>query len=57
MNNLAIDRKKYGDLILTMNNKLNLLIELEVGDDLCQMLSGGDDAAWRLSPELKHLRM
>ena len=57
MNNLAIDRKKYGDLILTMNNKLNLLIELEVGDDLCQMLPGGDDAAWRLSPELKHLRM
>ena len=45
MNNLAIDRKKYGDLILTMNNKLNLLIELEVGDDLCQMLPGGDDAA------------
>ena len=24
MNNLAIDRKKYGDLILAMNNKLNL---------------------------------
>jgi hypothetical protein len=38
MNNLAIDRKKYGDLILTMNNKLNLLIELEVGDDVGQML-------------------
>jgi arylsulfatase len=57
MNNLAIDRKKYGDLILTMNNKLNLLIEHEVGDDVGQMLPGGADADWRLSPELKHLRM
>ena len=57
MHNLAIDRKKYGDLILTMNNKLNLLIENEVGDDGGQMLPGGADANWRLSPELKHLRM
>ncbi|MGV7228930.1 MAG: sulfatase-like hydrolase/transferase [Nitrospirales bacterium] len=57
MHNLAIDHKKYGDLILTMNNKLNLLIENEVGDDVGQMLPGGADADWRLSPELKHLRM
>ena len=57
MHNLAIDHKKYGDLILTMNNKLNLLIEHEVGDDVGQMLPGGADANWRLSPELKHLRM
>ena len=57
MHNLAIDRKKYGDLILTMNNKLNLLIEHEVGEDVGQMLPGGADANWRLSPELKHLRM
>ena len=57
MHNLAIDRKKYGDLILTMNNKLNLLIEHEVGEDLGQMLPGGADADWRLSPDLKHLRM
>ena len=57
MHNLAIDRKKYGDLILTMNTKLNLLIEHEVGDDVGQMLPGGADADWRLSPELKHLRM
>lgn len=57
MHNLAIDRKKYGDLILTMNNKLNLLIENEVGDDVGQMLPGGADADWRLSSELKHLRM
>jgi hypothetical protein len=57
MNNLAIDPKKFGDLILTMNNKLNLLKEYEVGDDVGQMLPGGADAAWRLSPELKFLRM
>jgi arylsulfatase len=57
MKNLAVDRKKYGDLILAMNNKLNLLIEQEVGDDPGQMLPGGADAKWRLSPELKYLRM
>lgn len=57
MNNLAVDRKKNGDIILAMNNKLNLLIEQEVGDDPGQMLPGGADADWRLSPELKHLRM
>ena len=33
MKNLAVYRKKYGDLILAMNNKLSLLIEQEVGDD------------------------
>ena len=57
MKNLAIDRNKNGDLILAMNNKLNLLIEQEVGEDVGQMLPGGADANWRLSPELKHLRM
>ena len=57
MQNLAVERKKYGDLILAMNNKLNLLIEQEVGEDIGQMLPGGDDAKWRLSPEIKHLRI
>ncbi len=57
MKNLAVDRRKYGDLIVTMNDKLNLLIEQEVGDDVGQMLPGGADADWRLSPELKNLRM
>ena len=57
MKNLAVDRQKYGDLILAMNNKLNLLIEQEVGDDVGQMLPGGADANWRLSPEIEHLRM
>jgi hypothetical protein len=57
MNNLAIDGNKYGDLILMMNNKLSLLIEHEVGDDVGQMLPQGTGANWKLSPELKHLRM
>ena len=57
MKNLALDRKKYGDLILTMNAKLNLLVAHEVGEDVGQMLAGGADADWRLSPEMKHLRM
>jgi arylsulfatase len=57
MNNLAINRKEYGDLILTMNNKLNLLIEHEVGEDIGQMLPKDAGADWKLSPDLKHLRM
>ena len=57
MNNLAVDHNKYGDLIMMMNDKLNLLIEHEVGEDIGQMLPQGTGADWRLSPELKHLRM
>jgi arylsulfatase A-like enzyme len=57
MNNLAINRKEYGDLILTMNNKLNLLIEHEVGEDIGQMLPKDAGVDWKLSPDLKHLRM
>lgn len=55
--NLSLDYQKYGDLILTMNNKLNLLIEQEVGEDIGQMLPGDDDVGWRLSPEIKYLRL
>ena len=57
MNNLAVDHNKYGDLIMMMNDKLNLLIEHEVEEDIGQMLPQGTGADWRLSPELKHLRM
>ena len=57
MKNLAVDRGKYGDLMLAMNAKLNLLIEQEVGEDIGQMLPGGADANWRLPPELQNLRM
>lgn len=57
MKNLAMDSKKYGDLILAMNKKLNLLIEQEVGEDEGQMLPKDTGADWKLSPDLKHLRM
>jgi hypothetical protein len=57
VNNLAMDRKKNGELLVAMNAKLNLLIELEVGEDIGQMLPGGADANWMLDPSIGHLRM
>lgn len=51
MNNLAADGRKYGDLIVTMNGKLNRLIDTEVGEDRGQMLPGGIDAGWEVTPE------
>jgi arylsulfatase len=46
LNNLALDRSKHGELMLAMNDKLNKLLDAEVGDDLGQMLPGGVDAGW-----------
>ena len=57
VNNLAIDRMRNGDLLLAMNAKLNAVIQEEVGEDVGQMLPGGENANWTLSPDLKHLRM
>jgi arylsulfatase len=45
-NNLASDRARSGEVIETMNAKLNALIDNEVGDDVGQMLPGGVDAGW-----------
>jgi len=45
-NNLAIDRKKTGDLLEEMNTKLNAIIDAEVGEDVGQMLPGGVDGGW-----------
>ncbi len=55
--NLAQDRQANGDLLLAMNEKLNALIEDEVGKDVGQMLPGDDPALWRLDPEIDKLRM
>jgi len=33
VNNLATDRRSHGDLLVAMNEKLNGLIETEVGED------------------------
>jgi arylsulfatase len=57
MTNLAFDRKANGDIMLAMNDKLNLLIEEEVGEDIGQMLPGGVDGNWALSSDIAHLRM
>ncbi len=51
MNNLAMDRQQHGELILAMNEKLNRLIDEEVGEDRGQMLPGGVEAGWEVTPE------
>jgi arylsulfatase len=57
MNNLASDQHSNGDLLVAMNEKLNALIESEVGEDRGQMLPGGNDANWTLDPSIRKLRM
>ena len=57
INNLAMDRSRNGDLLVSMNEKLNALIESEVGEDVGQMLPGGADANWTLDPSISRLRM
>lgn len=51
MNNLAMDRKKNAELLLAMSDKLNRLIDAEVGEDRGQMLPGGVEAGWEITPE------
>lgn len=51
MRNLAADGKKNGELALAMNEKLNGLIDAEVGEDRGQMLPGGIDAGWEVTAE------
>ena len=51
MKNLAANGKKQGELIVAMNDKLNGLIDAEVGEDRGQMLPGGVEAGWEVTPE------
>jgi len=51
MNNLAMSGKQYGDLVVAMNEKLNRLIDTEVGEDRGQMLPGGIEAGWEVTAE------
>jgi arylsulfatase A-like enzyme len=51
MKNLAMDNRKHGELIVAMNDKLNGLIDTEVGEDRGQMLPGGIEAGWEVTPE------
>jgi arylsulfatase A-like enzyme len=51
MNNLAMGGKENRDLVLAMNDKLNRLIDSEVGEDRGQMLPGGIEAGWEVTAE------
>jgi arylsulfatase len=51
MENLAMGARQNRDLVEVMNNKLNHLIDTEVGEDRGQMLPGGIDAGWEVTAE------
>ena len=51
MTNLAAPAVRNRELLLAMNDKLNRLIDAEVGEDRGQMLPGGIDAGWEVTPE------
>jgi arylsulfatase len=50
MNNLAVGDTSR-ELLVAMNDKLNRLIDTEVGEDRGQMLPGGVDAGWEVTAE------
>ena len=51
MTNLAATGGSARELVLAMNDKLNRLIDAEVGEDRGQMLPGGIEAGWEVTPE------
>jgi arylsulfatase len=51
MTNLAAAAGRDNDLLLAMNDKLNRLIDAEVGEDRGQMMPGGIEAGWEVTPE------
>lgn len=51
--NLAVDAKQNGELLQSMNEKLNRLLDTEVGEDVGQMLPGGVDAGWVATDAVK----
>ena len=51
MTNLAFGKAPANDLLLAMNTKLNRLVDDEVGEDRGQMLPGGAEAGWEVTPE------
>jgi arylsulfatase A-like enzyme len=55
MNNLAVNGTQHRDLVVAMNEKLNRLIDTEVGEDRGQMLPGGIDAGWEVTAETMEL--
>ena len=51
MTNLAAEGGKHRELLLAMNEKLNRLIDVEVGEDRGQMLPGGVEAGWEVTAQ------
>ena len=51
MNNLAATQGSQAELVLALNDKLNRLIDAEVGEDQGQMLPGGIEAGWEVTRE------
>ncbi len=51
MDNLATNKGAHRELVLAMNEKLNRLIDAEVGEDRGQMLPGGVEAGWEVTAE------
>jgi len=51
MNNLAMRGKQHSELVMAMNEKLNRLIDTEVGEDRGQMLPGGIEAGWEVTAQ------
>lgn len=49
--NLAAQGGRNRELVLAMNEKLNRLIDAEVGEDRGQMMPGGIEAGWEVTPE------
>jgi arylsulfatase len=49
--NLAAGGKPNNELLLAMNEKLNRLIDIEVGEDNGAIMPGGADGGWEVSPE------
>jgi arylsulfatase len=47
--NLCIDSSGNKKLILAMNEKLNALIDSEIGEDVGQMLPQGPGASWAIT--------
>ena len=57
MRNLAVDDKRDDDLLVAMNDKLNALIESEVGEDIGQMMPDDSGANWTLGSGIATVRM
>ena len=51
MSNIGMSSSNHRELVVVMNEKLNRLIDAEVGEDRGQMLPGGVQAGWEVTPE------